>query len=389
VKTPEVVLGALRSRVASGWHLDLGPETSSWPRIFALGGATRSELEANFAEVQGQASAWRSWSGEHGLGLALASRRVHGSEQVLPTHVTIPDLDTAARLLGSEWEDRIRRGRRRLSRLHEDFPDVLSREAVVRAVDSYSDVDFELLCSAAHWFARNPGTGLTPRQVPLEGIHAKWLNTHQAQVSALAGLVSLGLEGPHPQRIHFSYLDPDHRDSGGRWHDSASVGDRMIPAYQPDVVLIAENKDSAVNFPALAHAVSIEGEGFAAARAIASFPWVRAARRLFYWGDLDPAGFEIVNAFRTAGLDLRTIFMDLRTFRNYERFGATTDAAGKPLGVAPRKSLPLLTPTEQELYLHLTDPEWTSYRRVEQERIPLSVVAAFVRDLLEAEGAGR
>lgn len=216
----------------------------------------------------------------------------------------------------------------------------------------------------------------------LEGIHAKWLNTHQRQVRALAGVDSLGLLPPHPKRIHFTYLDPDHRGSGGRWHDSASVGDRMIPAYLPEVVLIAENKDSAMHFPSLAKAISIEGEGFAAAQAIASFPWITATRRLLYWGDMDPAGFEIVNAFRSAGLDATTIFMDMGAFRTYERFGATTDAQGKPLGITQRKSLPFLSRNEQELYLNLTDPEWTSYRRVEQERIPLEIAVAVVEDLV-------
>jgi hypothetical protein len=353
--------------------------------VFVLGTITQPELEANFTSVQEQAFVWRRWAAERGLVLTTASRRVHGTAQSLPTHLIVPDLDTAAGLLDSDWAARIHRGRSRIERLRIQFPEATAPESVVRAVDAYSDVDFELLCSTAEWFSHNPATGFTPRQVPIEGIQAKWLNTHKLQVRALAGLDSLGLIPPHPYRIHFTYLDPDHRDAGARWRDSASVGDHMIPAYSPDVVIIAENKDSALHFPPLAEAVSIEGEGFAAARAIASFPWITSARNLFYWGDIDPAGFEIVNAFRSAGLNVRTVFMDIGTFTTYERFGATTDAKGKPLGITQRKNLPFLTPAERELYLNLTDPEWARYRRVEQERIPLATVAGVIHDLVASD----
>jgi len=385
VKSPEEVVEALLRRVASSWHRELGQATAVWPMVFVLGTISQAELEATFPSFQEQASVWRRWAAERGLVLTTASRRVHRTAQVLPTHLTVPDLDSAVRLLDSDWGARIHRGRSRLERLLVQFPEATAPESVVRAADAYSDVDFELLCSTAEWFSLNPATGFTPRQVPIEGIHAKWLNTHQVQVRALAGLDSLGLIPPHPYRIHFTYLDPDHRDTGARWRDSASVGDHMIPAYSPDVILIAENKDSAVHFPSLAKAISIEGEGFAAARAIASFPWITSARTLLYWGDIDPAGFEIVNAFRSAGLNVRTIFMDIGTFTMYERFGATTDATGKPLGITQRKSLPFLTKEERELYLNLTDPEWTSYRRVEQERIPVATVAAVVEDLMKSD----
>ncbi|MEU4516718.1 DUF3322 domain-containing protein [Nonomuraea wenchangensis] len=60
------------------------------------------------------------------------------------------------------------------------------RAAVVRAADGYSDTDFGLLCAAAAWFRVNSDSGLTPRQVPIEGLHAKWLNTHRPLVMALA-----------------------------------------------------------------------------------------------------------------------------------------------------------------------------------------------------------
>ena len=219
----------------------------------------------------------------------------------------------------------------------------------VRAADCYSDTDFVLLCASAQWFSRNSAEGLTPRQVPIEGLHAKWLKTHRALVQQLAGLDSLALLGAHPQRIHFSYLDPDHLAAGGRRHDSATVGDTMAPEYLPGVVLISENKDSAMHFPDLPGAISLEGAGWGGAQAAASFDWIRGARHLVYWGDMDAAGLEIVHQFRSRGLAVQTILMDTPSFERCERFGAATDAHGAALPVPTLRSVPTLTRFELEL----------------------------------------
>ena len=139
--------------------------------------------------------------------------------------------------------------------------------------------------------------GLTPRQVPIPGVHAKWLQAHRAAVLALTGLDDLGLLANHPARIHFTYLDPDHRADGRRLHDSATVGDTFTPAYQPEVVVISENKDTAIHFPELAGGLIVEGVG-RGGRTVASFPWIREAPLVVYWGDMDRDGYEILNGYR-------------------------------------------------------------------------------------------
>jgi hypothetical protein len=70
--------------------------------------------------------------------------------------------------------------------------------------------------------------------------------------------------------------------------------------------------------------------------------------------------------------------MDLEAFQTYERFGSATDARGNPLTVSLRKNLPRLTGPERALHEQLTDPDWARVRRVEEERIPLTVALAAV-----------
>jgi hypothetical protein len=120
--------------------------------------------------------------------------------------------------------------------------------------------------------------------------------------------------------LYFTYLDPRHRAAGRRWHDSVTAGDPMMPAYLPSVVVISENKDTALHFPALNAGISVEGMGRGGATA-ASVPWLRECPNLFYWGDMDASGLEILDGFRAAGLSVTSALMDLATYERYEQFG--------------------------------------------------------------------
>jgi len=264
VKTTDEVLEEIRRRLNTTWHGDASGGGSAWPHEFSLGSPTKSALEADFSRYQRAALTWRDWAAARGVMLTDAPRVVHGTTQRIPTHISIPAADTAARLCGLEWVQRLERGRARAADLKRRFPDLQDIARMIRWVDRYSDADFELLCTAGEWFARNSASGLTPRQVPIPGFHAKWLNTHQGAVAALAGIPTLGLLPPHPARIHFTYLDPDYIASGHRRHDSATVGDAMTPAYPPAVVVISENKDTALHFLPVRQGVSVEGMGSAA-----------------------------------------------------------------------------------------------------------------------------
>ena len=384
MKNPDQLLCDIRRRLGNTWYTHLEPVTdpAKWPHDFPLGTVSRADLEKSFDHYRVASLTWQQWAATHGVALLDASRFVYGTSQRVPTHVAVPDVDTAARLAGPDWADRLDRGRRRLAALRgASFSGDLPK--TVRDVDTYSDTDFDLLCTAAAWFREHADTarGLTPRQVPIAGLHAKWLNTRHGLIAALAELDQLDLLPRHPARIHFTYLDPCYRADGGRWHDSTTVGDLMTPAYHPAVVVISENKDTAIHFPPLASGIAVEGAGFGGGTA-AAIGWVRTCPTLLYWGDLDAAGLEILNGYREVGLAVTSILMDLNTFDRFQRFGTATDARGNPLTCPPHRDLPYLTGPERALYERLTSPAWDGYRRVEQERIPLEVASAAVVETL-------
>lgn len=389
MKTPEQILAEVTRRLDRSWplavvaargtahageHTPAVPPPPTWPHSFPLGAPTRKDLEAHFGVYQGQVLTWRQWhTGRAGPGVALvdALRRVHGTTQNIPTHLRVADVDAAAALCGHDWTTRLARGRSRACTLVERFGALPDLPRLLRDVDTWTDTDFTLLCDAAAWFRDHDAAGLSPRQVPVPGMHAKWLNTRQHLVATLADLDALPLAPPHPARVHLTYLDPDHRAAGGRHHDCISIGDHVRLPYQPQVVVISENKDTAVAFPSVPGGVSVEGAGFGGATA-AALPWLVTAPLLVYWGDIDAAGFEILDGFRADGVPAASMLMDRATFEQYERFGTSLDRRGAALGPSQWRDLPHLTAEERAMYDALTNPAWTRRRRIEQERIPLA-----------------
>jgi hypothetical protein len=220
--------------------------------------------------------------------------------------------------------------------------------------------------------------------VPIEGLHSKWLNARRHHVLTLAGGDTLGLVEDRPQPVSFVYLDPAHIAAGGRRFDSVVPGDTMEPEYRPRVVVISENKDTAVWFPPVPDGVAVEGDGLAGAAKISQIDWLTGAERLVYWGDIDAHGFEILNGYRERGVAVDTILMDAATLTRYARFAATTDARGRPLRRAARKPLRHLTAPERAAYAIVTTPDGDHPVRLEQERLPLMEAAAELGFLAEA-----
>jgi hypothetical protein len=75
--------------------------------------------------------------------------------------------------------------------------------------------------------------------------------------------------------------------------------------------------------------VRVEGGGFGGAAA-AALPWLIDAPLLVYWGDIDAAGFEILDGSRTDGVPAASMLMDMTTFEQYERFRHFPGRHGAP-----------------------------------------------------------
>lgn len=384
MKAPDAIATAIGRHLAARWH---DPSPDDWPATFPLGRPSGPEHTGSLSALVADVRVLRDWAATYGLEVTSRTMRVSGTLQTIPTHVTVPDIDTSARIAGPPWRDRLNVSRSRGVRIAADFPTAPLPD-VLRATHHLSDVDFDLLCRTGSYLRDHDVTGLTPRQVPVEGVHAKWIDNHMRGLRLLAGRDDFGFAG-RPARVAFTYLDPEHRAAGRRHHDSITVGDNATPAYRPSIVLICENKDSALWFPPHPGAVTVEGAGKAGPSTIAAIDWIVQAQHLLYWGDIDAAGYEIVHMYRSAGVPVRTILMDPSTLTQWQTYASTTDTRGRDLAAQPTKRLRTLTAAEQAAYERVTDSDPTTPRRIEQERIPFQIASEALRAAVTGEPARR
>ncbi len=352
-----------------------GDATGRWPLAVALGTLSKKDLVDGIGAVVAYGSELSAWAARMGLEVMWESRRAGGLQRV-PTHVIVPTIDAGARIAGREVERRLALARRRAAQLAEHFPAVADKdfERVLKLTTGWAELDFQLLVAAADWFAAHDATGLTPRQVPLPGFHAKWLDAagRRGLVCTLCGKGDLGLVERRPTLVEFAYLDPDYLAGGGRRYDSHLAGDVGRPAYAPSLVVVVENRDSYLAFPQVAGGICVFGAGRAGVAALPEIDWVAAAPRLLYWGDMDAAGLEILDAYRAAGLPMESLLMDVAAYKEHRCFGTKMTAGKQPLADHRAQSVPHLAAEELELYELLTSPDFDGPRRIEQERIPLA-----------------
>lgn len=267
--------------------------------------------------------------------------------------------------------------------------------ATLRAVYRLRAIDVEVLVSAVTWLRQHPDAGTwTLRQLPIPGMHTKWLDTHGALLRDVAGRDVRDEVRPRLTVMHLTYVDPDHAASGRRRHDAWTTGDVHDIAYQPRVVLIVENRDSRLWFPPVRDTIVVEGGGKAAAALLANVPWIRAADHVVYWGDIDADGYTILDQLRATlakpapdgapAKPVTSILMDATDLHHYAQHGVNHDKAGRPIKPSPT-TLPHLTEAETTAYNTIATAGPTPFRRIEQEAIPLTHAATRLLQILKGQ----
>ena len=375
LKTEVELRDAMSRRLARGYAEHIAGVRQDWPHELALGRPTRQQILDDFSAIDALMGVLLGWERDHGVEIAYVAREA-GGPKWLPARVTIPSIDVAAALAtprdGERWETALSHARERDAQLARHFPrlDTAVRARVVRKTDGWDELQISLLLAAGEWFACHDAKGMTPREVPLPGIDAKWLDAarNRELVCLLANKEGLGLGG-RPQLVEFAYLDPSHISAGRRRYDSWMEGDATQLAYEPLVVLIVENRDTYLRFPQMVGGICVWGGGKAGVAVLADAPWVALAPRIVYWGDLDADGFEILNGYRARGLPCESILMDLATLERFGRYGTSLDRHQRPI-VRERLEMAWLTDAERAAYELITNPGYQGHVRLEQEKIP-------------------
>lgn len=295
-----------------------------------------------------------------------------GSQRV-PVRCTLHGADAITKFAGPQIFRSWRLLRDRTAALRDQFGDDEPLSAAVlkhgTTIERLDEQDFILLLQTLEWLRQHPASGYWLRQLPVPGLHTKWLGARRALVealhSAVTGAPELGLRSP-PERARLRFLDPAQRP-GGIVDITAPVDELARLDTSPSTVFVFENLESVLAMPDWPGAVAVHGGGYALT--LQHIPWVRHAR-LVYWGDIDADGFAILNRLRSNALEATSVLMDASTLRRYRHLSVPD-----PNGTA-RRTLPHLSDAEREAY-DLTAE--LGGLRLEQERLPWSAVLEELR----------
>lgn len=242
----------------------------------------------------------------------------------------------------------------------------------------------ELLAVCAYFLA-HPRPNLYARELPI-AVHTKFIEEHTDILRRLLDAL-LPAEAIDATTTHFAArygLRSDEALVRFRLLDARlgaqaglSLSDVSAPVSQAATLalhgvdcIIVENKLVFLTLPALPNALAIFGGGFSVDR-LAGLPWLHQCR-LWYWGDLDAQGFQILNRLRSAFPQARSLLMDASTLAAFQRFSVP----GTP---CPPMELPGLTADEQARFIYLAEANL----RLEQERIDYGYVCEVLRQTLE------
>ncbi|MFT4258336.1 Wadjet anti-phage system protein JetD domain-containing protein [Microbacterium sp.] len=333
-----------------------------------LGIPLKPPTEAGVLADPRAASEWAdSWRAVRGAGVQVRWVQKNwpsAGRQELPERLTLHSADAIARFAGREVHDDWVRLRDRVALLRGRFGDSEEFLQAVRsrggAIDRLTDADFTLLLDVLEWLREHPSSGYRLRQVPIPGMHTKWLGGHRALVeslyAAITGAHDLGLVPP-PETLRIRILDPAARP-GGLTDISAPADELAALPLEPRVVIVCENLESVLALPEWPGAVAVHGAGYAVP--IHRLPWA-VSSRVLYWGDLDADGFAILHRLRSNGVDAVSVLMDEGTLLAYRELWVAD-----PNGVKNR-TLPMLDALEQAALQRIAAEGGV---RLEQERLP-------------------
>lgn len=145
------------------------------------------------------------------------------------------------------------------------------------------------------------------------------------------------------------------------------------PISAPRVVIV-ENQTNLRTLPPLSGAIALGGLGNAVTD-LRYLSWL-AQREVWYWGDLDADGLEILSRLRALFPRTRSLLMDAATLETwYPRIGT---AGNRRTGPPPAH----LTPVERAAYERCV----TSNLRLEQERFPHCFIAEQLPRMIQVRG---
>ena len=383
---PEDARAWLRRRYDNQHRHWLGGQ-GSWPLSVTLGHPAEKLVAEDPALVRGWIGEWSSWKG--GGELHWIDRQwPHLGYQRLPARLDLSGPLEVAQAVGEAA--RYQRATERYLNLVKTWPMLQNANQLTRYFDvlaDYAERDFARLLALLSWFEQHPGSGLYLRQLPVEGMDTKWIDSKRR------ALVTDLLQGIHgaagiadfydlcglrrvPHRVRVRVLCARLRKTTGGLADIEAPIDQLAALrIAPERAIIVENLETGLALPEIAGCIALMKLGNAVS-ALAEIPWLRSTDAL-YWGDIDTHGFAILDHARGALPGLRSVLMDEATLLAHRALWVLEPTP------YPEAELPWLTPKERAVFDQLKANTWGQSVRLEQERIPWSAAITALHNALE------
>ena len=358
-----------------------------FPRSVKLCAPKPSDLSFRFAEVQAWSRTWKEGCKDvRGFGYDLLWHQVRNQklgEQSTPSTAVIVSVDDALALGGYREEaDRWLTLRYITQRV---CPELVAWADASPLVVLAQGQQWEVLMAVIRWFIDHPEVSCYLRQIDAPGVHTKFIEQNALFIAKLLDCVlpperirkdivasrsfelRYGLRADQ-QRIRFRLLDPT--------MDLMGLRDAEVPLEQfgnmnPAVttVFIVENKINGLAFPDYAKGLVIFGLGYGV-EALHAVSWL-ADKEIVYWGDIDMHGFSMLGRLRRAFPHVSSLLMDETTLSAHLGLCSVDDEQieGEIDG---------LEPAEAALYWALQTNVYGTRVRLEQERIPFSLVETWL-----------
>lgn len=360
--------------------------TSFFPRTIPASKELGGDLTVAAASVQRLRAASKTIRGfGYTIEWAVVNSRRFGRNE-LPKRIFFETQDDFLKFAGKERE--FARFVGAVDRLRTELPQLepwirTHHKLLLEAAD-----DVEALISVVDFLLTHPRPGLYLREIPgsfgtkfigrNEGILRDWLDRMLPPENIRSDeqhfARRFGLRHPEPHVI-MRFLDPQVQSSCGSPWSELSLPIESIAKLPgaPRRVLIAENKVSFLTLPLIAGAIAIGGLGNRVID-LRLVPWLSSCD-IWYWGDIDVEGFEILSNLRSVFPHAQSVLMDDMTVSRWQQEIAIIGTGRSPQ--MPR----WLTEGER----HAFEKCAKENIRIEQERLPKESVDSALRTLAAAQ----
>jgi len=226
------------------------------------------------------------------------------------------------------------------------------------------------------YFKGNPQPQLYIRELPIQ-VDTKFIERNKGIIKELLDIIIAESVNTDETRfetrfnlrfdepvVRFRVLDKTMSQTLFSGIDDMSIPISLLRETEIPVetVYIVENKMNMLTFPPVHKSMVVWGHGFGV-DVLKDVAWLKS-KKIFYWGDLDAQGFQILSEIRTHFPHVESFLMNRETFDQFYESGFGTETNVE-------KNL-CLTPEEKEMFVFLKEGNY----RLEQEKIPFEYVSS-------------